>query len=185
MSQSPLYAPRPTTTPHPSTHSYAPQRQNPVPEQQLARGQAPRRRRSRRSSQTFGWLISGIALTTLAIVPQEQLSRWLAPLAAPHAQQQSVPTMPLGQSRTEDTCQTILNNDQRLSREQLTQFLSLAQGTAQNMVHGTIAPPYCALSKSQQPKQQEAYPLAFDPDTWFVVNYDQGNYAGYDFVFKK
>lgn len=79
----------------------------------------------------------------------------------------------------------MVNADQRLSRDQLTQFLSVVQATPQATVHETIAPPYCALSKANQPQQSEAYPLAFDPDTWFVVNYDQEIYKGYDFVFQQ
>lgn len=31
---------------------------------------------------------------------------------------------------------------------------------------------------------REAYPLAFDPEAWVVVRYTEGEYAGYDFVFK-
>jgi hypothetical protein len=31
---------------------------------------------------------------------------------------------------------------------------------------------------------REAYPLAFDPEAWVVVNYDSGTYVDYDFVFK-
>lgn len=32
--------------------------------------------------------------------------------------------------------------------------------------------------------EREAYPLAFDPEAWVVVRYREGEYAGYDFVFK-
>ena len=80
-----------------------------------------------------------------------------------------------------------MNGEQRLSREQLTQFLALSQGIAQKIdqkgVHETIAPPYCSLTETHQAKQQDAYPLAFDPDTWFVVSYDQGQYTDFDFIF--
>ena len=159
MTQSPLYAPDRSPTP---------------------RKLPPQSRRS----PSFGWLIGGV-LATLALVPQEQLSQWLAPLAAaPHAQQQSAPNWSLGE-RSSTTCQEVLNKDQRLSRDQLSQFLTIAKGTTQATIHGTIAPPHCRLSKSHQAKQHEAYPMAFDPDTWFVVNYDQGNYTDYSFVFQK
>ncbi|MEO0867873.1 MAG: hypothetical protein AAFY17_05370 [Cyanobacteria bacterium J06642_11] len=185
MSQLPVYASRPHGN---QTHAYGPHHPQPSQPTPLPtkRQQSRPRRRSRRSPQRLGWLISGLALATLATVPQDQLSRWLAPLAAPHTSQQSVFPWSLGQSHPKSvTCQQMVNKEQRLSREQLTQFIPLSQGTAQEIVHDTIAPPYCALSKSQQSQQQEAYPLAFDPETWFVVNYAQGNYTGYDFVFKR
>ena len=79
----------------------------------------------------------------------------------------------------------MVNTDQRLSRGQLTQFLAIAQESSQASIHETIAPPYRTLSKEHQSKQSEAYPQAFDPDTWFVVNYDQGIYKSYDFVFRQ
>lgn len=165
MTQSPLYAPD----------------QYPVSKRQVLRRPRP----NRQSPQPLSWLLSGIALAALALVPQEQLSRWLAPLAAPHIEQQSVQAWPLSQRSSANTCQTVLNAEQRLSRDQLAQFVSLAKGTPQDTVHNAIAPPHCMLSKANNPKQQEAYPLAFDPDTWFVVNYDQGSYADYGFVFKE
>ncbi|MBT9311547.1 hypothetical protein [Leptothoe kymatousa] len=141
--------------------------------------------RPRRSAPSLGWWLSGIALATLALVPQQQLVRWLAPLA-PQTQQTAVNGWPLTPQATASTpCQTMVNKEQRLSRDQLNQFLSLAQGTEQATVHGNIAAPYCVLSPAEQPKQQQAYPLAFDPNTWFVVNYDQGKYTDFDFVFKQ
>lgn len=151
----------------------------------VSKRQAPRHPRPNRQSPQPLWLFSAIALAALALVPQEQLSRWLAPLATPQVEQQSVQTWPLSQRSSVTTCQTVLNAEQRLSRDQLAQFVSLAKGATQETVHGTIAPPHCTLSKSNNPQQQEAYPLAFDPNTWFVVNYDQGNYTDYGFVFKE
>ncbi|MEM9976888.1 MAG: hypothetical protein AAF808_04595 [Cyanobacteria bacterium P01_D01_bin.2] len=128
-------------------------------------------------SLSLAWLLGGVALTALAIVPPGQLPHLAATGALQPAQSRS--------TQTAQTCQAVLNADQRLSRDQLTQFIALGQGTPQAAVHETIAPPYCTLSKSHQAKQREAYPLAFDPDTWFVVNYEQGDYRGYDFVFRR
>ncbi|MEM9264245.1 MAG: hypothetical protein AAGA46_01840 [Cyanobacteria bacterium P01_F01_bin.13] len=146
-----------------------------------------RRSSSRPSKPTppLAWIVSTIALATLAVVPQEQLSRLSLALSPQPTQTQSVQPWAFNRTATEPTCQAVLHADQRLSRKQLNQFLSLAEASPQATVHETIAPPYCTLSKAHQAKQQEAYPLAFDPDTWFVVNYDQGAYAGYDFVFQK
>lgn len=140
----------------------------------------PRRRPRRQTSQRFAWIVSSLALTALAIVPRE-----LLPQFSLSAQQQSTQSWGVNRTDVSQTCQAVLNKDQRLSREQLTQFLSVAQESSQAAIHETIAPPYCTLSRSNQSKQREAYPLAFDPDTWFVINYDQGIYKSYDFVFKE
>ncbi|MBT9315600.1 hypothetical protein [Leptothoe spongobia] len=169
MTHSPLYASQNNPAPTPDGRqptSYAPK---PHPQ----------------SSQRPAWILSTIALTALAIVPQDLWSRLPMSLSAQSSQQQSTQQWTFGNKATEETCQSILNAEQRLSRGQLTQFLSIAQTSSQASVHETIAPPYCILSRTNQTQQREVYPLAFDPDTWFVVNYDQKVYQGYDFVFKK
>ncbi|MEM6252417.1 MAG: hypothetical protein AAF821_05790 [Cyanobacteria bacterium P01_D01_bin.156] len=144
---------------------------------------ARRRSNSRPRRSPLPILLLGSA-AILAFVPQEQLSRWLTPLAGSPTQQQSVTAL-TSVRQSNSTCQEILNKDQRLSRDQLTQFLSMAEGTTQETIHGTMATPHCRLHQSNQSKYREAYPLAFDPDTWFVINYDQGKYSDYDFVFQK
>ncbi|MEM7062984.1 MAG: hypothetical protein AAF572_07465 [Cyanobacteria bacterium P01_B01_bin.77] len=131
------------------------------------------------SLQPLAWLC-GLALAALALVPQEQLTRFSGGLVG---QPQSLQSWAINQD-TSPVCQAVLNADQRLSRDQLTQFLSLPQSASPATVHETIAPPHCLLSKPHQAKRREVYPLAFDPKTWFVVNYEQGSYTGYDFVFQ-
>ena len=106
------------------------------------------------------------------------------PISTQPTQSQSVQPWYLHRTKATQTCETVVNADQRLSRGQLTKFLAIAQDSAQTIVHETISSPYCTLSKANQSKQSEAYPLEFDPDTWFVVNYEQGLYKSYDFVFK-
>jgi hypothetical protein len=48
--------------------------------------------------------------------------------------------------------------------------------------------PYCRLSELEVRAgvraQREAYPLAFDPQTWFVVLYEGDQYTGYSFSFR-
>ena len=146
----------------------------------------PKPRARARSSQPQPWLLGTVLLAALALVPQEVWSRISGPILPQSTQAQSAQPWQFDQARsTVQTCQTVLNGDQRLSRGQLTQFLAIAQNASQASEHAAIAPPYCTLSRAHQVKQSEAYPLAFDPDTWFVVNYEQGVYKGYDFVFKK
>ena len=146
---------------------------------------AKRRRPSprRRPPSLAPWILSSLALTALAVVPKDWLpSLSLAP-QSPHPQ--SAQVWRVRSTQTTPTCASVLNPDQRLSRGQLTEFLSIAQDAPRTTIHQVIASPYCSLSQSNQTHQQEAYPLAFDPDTWFVVNYHQGIYKDYDFVFRK
>lgn len=173
MTHSPLYPPpNPSPAPEqPVSNSYYAQ---PQPLQPRPQPLQPRPQPSR----PLAWIISGIALATLALVPQEQLFSGLL------NGRQTLSWTISRDSGGAQTCQAVLNAEQRLSREQLTQVLSLAPSASPATVHETIAPPYCALSKPHQTTQREAYPLAFDPDTWFVVNYEQGAYTGYDFVFQ-
>ncbi|EKV01129.1 hypothetical protein Lepto7375DRAFT_3272 [Leptolyngbya sp. PCC 7375] len=144
----------------------------------------PRSPRSR-TSQRPNWLFGSIALAALALMPQDIWSRISMPISEQTAQSQSVQPWHINRTKAAQTCEAVLNADQRLSRNQLTQFLSIAQDSSQATVHETISRPYCTLSKAHQRKQSEAYPLEFDPETWFVVNYEQGIYKSYDFVFKK
>ncbi|MGD1855796.1 MAG: hypothetical protein ACFB2W_16270 [Leptolyngbyaceae cyanobacterium] len=139
---------------------------------------APHNRPSQQPRKTHStvWIFGSLALMALAIVPQD-----LWPQFSVNIEQ----SQGFNRTDTNQTCQAILNPQQRLSRDQLTQFLAADQDSPQTAIHETIAPPYCMLSRTNQTQQQEAYPLAFDPDTWFVVNYDQGIYKGYDFLFKE
>ncbi len=155
----------------------------------------PSRPRHRVKPRPYGfqpqpWLLGSLALLALALVPQNLWSRLSTPLSTHTAQlqtvqSQAVQSWPLNHTNTASTCQAIINADQRLSRSQLNQFLSVSPNSSQAKVHETIAPPYCTISKAHHANQREAYPLAFDPETWFVVNYEQGLYKSYDFVFQK
>ena len=161
-------------------HQYAPsKRPTPRPTYHVK----PRaRRRQRSQSQT--WLLGSLALAALALVPQNLWSQLSRPISDQSTQSQSAQPWQLSRTSATQTCQTMVNADQRLSRAQLTQFLGIAQNSSQAKVHETIAPPYCTLSNAHGVNQREAYPLAFDPETWFIVNYEQGLYQGYDFAFQ-
>jgi hypothetical protein len=81
-------------------------------------------------------------------------------------------------------------------------LLALPKGATPEAVRQVIKEPYCTLppvetaaQPAAQPADQraaqtpadtrEAYPLAFDLEAWVVVNYQAGEYIGYDFVFKR
>ncbi|NEQ53459.1 MAG: hypothetical protein F6K11_25540 [Leptolyngbya sp. SIO3F4] len=167
------------------THSplYAPQN-HPVPTARRKQPAGYSKKPRAQSSQRLAWFLSTLALTTLAIVPKDLWPQLSISMSAKPNQQQATQSWSINREETE-TCQSVLNAEQRLSRDQLSQLLSIPQDSSQASVHETIAPPYCTLSKVKQSNQREAYPLAFDPDTWLVVNYDQSIYQGYDFIFKK
>ncbi|MEO0757128.1 MAG: hypothetical protein AAFY78_09675 [Cyanobacteria bacterium J06648_16] len=81
-------------------------------------------------------------------------------------------------------CQTVVQSEARLSRDQLSKFLALPQQASKTAVQEVIQGPYCQLPGTPEASNREAYPLAFDPDTWFVVQYAGDVYTGYEFTFR-
>ena len=111
-----------------------------------------------------------------------------------------VPAQVGSQAIATSSCQEVIKSGAEISRDELSRLLSIPQGASREAVRQVIDAPYCLLPVAQSPhpndKQanngeeaakaatREAYPLAFDPQAWVVVDYDAGEYAGYDFVFK-
>lgn len=87
-----------------------------------------------------------------------------------------------------EMCQTPVQSSVVLSRDQLSQLLSIPEGAGKAQVRQVIPTPYCQLSDLQvragSVAEREVYPLAFDPQTWFVVLYEGDRYAGYSFSFR-
>ena len=106
---------------------------------------------------------------------------FLAAIAVLPKQLQSQPQV----SATSNACQTIVQKEARLSREQLSQFLALPDQAAKSAVQAVIQSPYCELASGDAAIAKEVYPLAFDPDTWFVVHYTNDVYSGYEFTFRR
>ncbi|ASC71282.1 hypothetical protein XM38_022340 [Halomicronema hongdechloris C2206] len=156
--------PRQTPTRRPQRH----------PDGQLRRASTPRsqpqpapRRRSRRQA---GVLLAGssmLALAALVVTPFDRSE----------------------QSRTADLCQQRVQSQSVLSRDELSQLLTVAERSSKETVRQIIQEPYCVLSpvtvREGAQAEREAYPLEFDPQTWFVVLYEEGEYAGYDFSFRR
>lgn len=100
------------------------------------------------------------------------------------------------QSVPESDCLQVVRSGAELSRGQLSQLIALPAGSSQEAVRQVTDVPYCVLpsgspgeaGESSDPiaeaGRREAYPLAFDPDTWVVLGYEADEYVGYDFVFK-
>lgn len=94
------------------------------------------------------------------------------------------------------TCQKKIRPTGAISRGQISALLALPTGASKEAVRRVVDEPYCLLSAiAKDPNavgkgaiagaEREAYPLAFDPEAWVVVTYEEGGkYVGYDFVFK-
>ncbi|MDA0673304.1 MAG: hypothetical protein O3C67_06320 [Cyanobacteria bacterium] len=135
------------------------------------RTQAPRRPVRRVPRQSNVWLASAgggaVALALVAVVPQVNRP---APVAV-------------------DVCQQVVESQSVLGREELSELLAIPERASREAVEQVIAKPYCVLNATEVREgvtaEREAYPLAFDPQTWFVVLYEDGEYAGYDFSFTR
>ncbi|MEM9808631.1 MAG: hypothetical protein AAF959_25515 [Cyanobacteria bacterium P01_D01_bin.56] len=88
-------------------------------------------------------------------------------------------------SATQDLCQTILSSQTVLSRQQLTQLLTVPERENRQTIEAIAQEPYCTLAaikvRADVEAERAAYPLAFDPNTWLVVLYEDQEYVGYDF----
>lgn len=91
-------------------------------------------------------------------------------------------------SRDESFCQTVVSPSTVLSRAQLAQLLTLPERAPQSQVRDQLAAPYCQLPdlevRAEVMAQREAYPLAFDPQTWLILLFEGEEYAGYAFAFQ-
>ena len=87
-----------------------------------------------------------------------------------------------------DGCETIVQSDAKLSREQLANLLTIPERDAKTRVRQVVEAPYCRLPelkvRSGVLAEREAYPLAFDPKTQLVILYENDEYAGYRFSFE-
>lgn len=84
-----------------------------------------------------------------------------------------------------DLCQEVTQSTAVLSREQLAKLLAIPERSEKKTVREIVETPYCTLPhlevRAGVQAVREAYPLAFDPDTWLVVLYEGEEYAGYGF----
>ena len=96
------------------------------------------------------------------------------------------PTQRQAQQTQSETCTQVIQDTARLSRGELKQLLSLPQDSSRAAVADLLQEPYCLLSATTESGlERQAYPLEFDIDTWFVVEYAGDRYVGYDFSFRK
>jgi hypothetical protein len=116
-----------------------------------------------------GWLIAGtfIALIGSLINPRNLLSA-----KAP-----------------QDNCANSPQASAVLSREQLSRILTVTERDPKSKIRAIVPTPYCTLPnlevRSGVQSVREAYPLAFDPQTWLVLQYEGDEYIGYKFSFRR
>ena len=88
-------------------------------------------------------------------------------------------------SAKKDLCQDIISSQAVLSRQQLTQLLTVPERENRQAIETIAEEPYCALAaievRAGVEAERTAYPLAFDPNTWLVVLYEDEEYVGYGF----
>ena len=88
-----------------------------------------------------------------------------------------------------DFCQERVQSQSVLSRAELSQLLAVPERSSKESIRQMIEEPYCNLSplavREGAIAEREAYPLEFDPQTWLIVLYEEGEYAGYDFSFHR
>lgn len=86
-------------------------------------------------------------------------------------------------------CQEKIQSQSVLSRAELSKLLSISERAPKADVRAIIDEPYCTLPsvsvREGAISEREAYPLEFNPQTWFIVLYEEGEYAGFDFSFQR
>lgn len=94
-----------------------------------------------------------------------------------------LPAAPTVAGRAEP-CIQMRRTGARISRKQLETVIQLRQGVLWEDVVQVIGAPYCQLAPTLQAPRRDTYPLAFDPNTWLVLEYDRAmTFRGYDFTF--
>lgn len=87
-----------------------------------------------------------------------------------------------------DICQVVVQPEATLTRQELSRLLTVQERSDKAQIRRIAQNPYCKLPdiqiRSGVTAQREAYPLAFDSQTWLVVLYEGNEYAGYAFSFR-
>lgn len=166
--------PSPTTAGGPPTAARLPQAHRPYPYPPNPTGhRSPSRtaRAERRSPRNF--LLAGgsmLALAALVVGPKPIVDR-------------------AEQVESKVVCQETVQAQSVLSRAELSELLAIEERAPKGDVRAVIAEPYCTLPAMEVREgvtaQREAYPLEFNPETWFIVLYEGEEYAGFDFSFSR
>ncbi len=101
----------------------------------------------------------------------------------------------------QSNCLEVVQSGAEMSRDEISSLITLPVGSPKQSVRQAMSEPYCTLPTERADEnaaaqnateaqtassstEREAYPLAFDPEVWIVLNYEAEKYTGYDFVFK-
>lgn len=83
-----------------------------------------------------------------------------------------------------EPCVQMWRTSARMSRKQLEMVMQLRRGALWEEVVQVIGTPYCQLAPTVYAPRRDAYPMAFDPSTWLVLEYDRAvTFQHYDFTF--
>ncbi len=140
----------------------------PLPQRASQRSPQPKLRPRRRPKFLWAGASGGmVAFAALVVTPQ---------VVSPEAAATTV-------------CAQRVETQSVLSRDELSELLAVPERSSREAVEAVIAEPFCVLNQTEIragiPAERVAYPLAFDPQTWLIVLYEEGEYAGYDFSFTR
>jgi hypothetical protein len=89
---------------------------------------------------------------------------------------------------TADVCIKQIDKQSLMSRDELKAILDLENNSPKANLQEIVAQPHCVLEARAGtdgvPVEREAYPLEFDPQTWFVLQYKGEEFVGFDFSFR-
>jgi len=88
-----------------------------------------------------------------------------------------------------DVCIKQVDRQSLVSRDELEAILELDDKSPKAKVHEIVDQPHCVLEtrfdENGVQVEREAYPLEFDPQTWFVLQYHGEEFVGFDFSFRQ
>lgn len=94
----------------------------------------------------------------------------------------------IAQAFRQDLCESPPQAEAIVSRAQLAKLLTIPERSPQSAIREQLPRAYCQLAplelRAEVTAQREAYPLAFDPQTWLILLFEEGEYAGYAFQFQ-
>ena len=97
-------------------------------------------------------------------------------------------TAKLSGTGVKDVCIKQIDKQSLISRDELKAVLDLSHQVPKAKVQEIVEKPHCVFEARSGVNgvqlAREAYPLEFDPQTWFVLLYQDGKYVGFDFSFR-
>lgn len=190
------------------THAYASDRMSALREARSSRkAQRQSDQEGRDRSQTIQ-KSSGLAKIGKSLSAQKRKALLASGAVATLMVAVVLPDQVSSEAIAQSNCLEVIQSGAEMSRGEISALIKLPTGSPKQVVRQAVAEPYCTLpvgSDSEETgdetaqaslegtetsgaetvsAEREAYPLAFDPEVWIVLNYESGKYTSYDFVFK-